>query len=150
MKRLRNIRRFENAAKNTWAWLVQVQRNNRIVIKCFSDGVHGGKRKALQAAINYRTQLLADGPFYEYQVWLRSILRRNNTSGIPGVGRYERSANPKTGRRSAFWLASWIDEYGAGRKRKFSVLRHGERKARQLAIAERERQLKRVCTVKSA
>ena len=150
MKHLRNIHRIDNAANRTWAWLVQVQRNNQIVVKMFSDSVHGGKRKALQVAISYRAQLLADASFYEYQIWRRSILRRNNTSGIPGVARYDKIANPNTGRREVFWLASWVDEYGASRKRKFSVLRHGERKAKQLAIAERERQLKRVCTAKCA
>ena len=117
----------------------------------FSDGVYGGKRKSLQAAIAFRTQVLAEmASHYEHQVWRRSVLRRNNTSAIPGVARYENIANPNTGRRVMFWLASWIDEHGASRKRKFSVLRYGERKAKQLATAERERQLKQVCAAKSA
>ena len=150
MKRLRNIRRIDNAQKRTWAWLVQVQRNCEIDIKMFSDGVYGGKRKALLAAIAFRDQLLAKESFYDYQIWRRSILRRNNTSGIPGVARYEKIANPATGRRDIFWLASWVDEYGASRKRKFSVLRYGERKAKQLAIAAREQQLKSTCVAKCA
>ena len=68
----------------------------------------------------------------------------------PGVARFRRIANRDTGRREVFWLAHWVDEHGASGKRKFSVLCHGERKAKQLAIAERERQLKRVCAIKAA
>lgn len=150
MKRLRNIRRIDTEANHTYAWLVQVQRDSRIAIKMFSDSVYGGKRKALQAAVSYRARLLAEMSSYEYHIRRRSILRRNNTSGIPGVGRYDKIANPNTGRREVFWLAHWVTEHGASGKRKFSVLRHGERKAKQLAIAERERQLKRVCAINSA
>ena len=119
-------------------------------MKMFTDGVYGGKRKALQAAISFRDYLLAEAPSYEHQIWVRTRLRRNNRSGIPGVGRYDQLANPRTGRRAVFWLASWVDENGASRKRKFSVLRYGERKAKQLARAERERQLARVCALKCA
>lgn len=149
MKHLRNIRRIDNETNRTFAWLVQVQRNSRITIKMFTDGVYGGKRKALQAAISFRAELLAAAPEYEHQIRRRSILRRNNTSGISGVARYDKIDNPRTGHRVVFWLASWIDEHAASRKRKFSVLRYGERKAKQLAIAERERQLKRVCAINS-
>lgn len=151
MKRLRNIRRVDDDSRgrSTHAWLVQVQRDYRITMKMFSDGVCGGKRKALQAAIAFRTQLLAEVSDYEHQIWLRSVLRRNNTSGIAGVSRHDRIDNPNTGRRVIFWLASWADEHGASRKRKFSVLRYGERKAKKLAVAERELQLKRVCAIKS-
>ena len=148
MKRLRNISRIDNETNRTHAWLVTVQRNSNIARKMFSDGVYGGKRKALQAAISFHAQLLAGVPQYEYQIRLRSIIRRNNTSGIPGVSRHEQIDNPNTGRRVVFWLASWIDEQGVGRKRKFSVLLYGERKAKQLAVVERERRLKEVCAAK--
>ena len=150
MKPRRNIRRIDNETNRTHAWFVQVQRNSRIVKKMFSDGVYGGKRKALQAAIRFHAQLLATVPAYAYQIGRRSILRRNNTSGIPGVGRYDVIDNPHTGRRVVFWLAFWDDEQGIRRSRKFSVLRYGERKAKQLAVAERKRQLKRVCAAKCA
>ncbi|MDP2785099.1 MAG: AP2 domain-containing protein [Sulfurimicrobium sp.] len=150
MKRLRNISRIDNEINRTHAWFVIVQRNNNIMRKMFSDGTYGGKRKALQAATSFHAQLLAGVSQYEYQIQRRSILRRNNRSGIPGVARYDKIDNPKTGRRVVFWLAHWVDEHGASCKRKFSVLLHGERKAKQLAIAERERQLIRVCEAKGS
>ena len=125
MKRLVRIRRFDVKDKRTHAYLVQVQRNHRITTKTFSDGVYGGKRNALRAAISFRAKLLAEAP-YEYQIWRRSILRRNNRSGIGGVGRYDNVANARTGRRRVFWLAPWVNEDGSSGKRKFSVLAHGE------------------------
>ena len=102
MKHIINIRRIDNKTNRTFAWLVQVQRNNDIVMKMFTDAVYGGKRKALQAASCYREQLLAEVNPFEHQLWRRAILRRNNTSGISGVSRHDIIANPKTGRRQVF------------------------------------------------
>jgi hypothetical protein len=75
----------------------------------------------------------------------------NEVDMLPGDGgkseySYDKIVNPKTSRRQVFWLAS----YGATRQRKFSVMLYGELEAKQLAIAERERQLKRVCAAKCA
>lgn len=146
----RNIIRIDHEASRTYGWRVTLQRKGKIIVNLFSDGIHGGKRKALKAAIENRNALLSQHSPVEHERWLRTRLRKNNTSGIPGVGRYEVLANPNTGLRSAFWLASWTNENGAGRKRKFYVSRYGERQAKRLAIAERERQLNRVCTIKHA
>ena len=148
MKRPIRIRRFDDEAKRTYGYLVQVQRNYRITTKFFSDGVYGSKPKALLAAASFRDQLLAEA-HYEYQIWRRSIPRRNNRSGITGVGRYDTITGRRRRRRDIFWLAYWVNEDGSSGRRKFSVLAHGESKAKQLAIAERERQLKRVCTIKA-
>jgi hypothetical protein len=147
VSRYRNITRIDTEANRTHAWRVTLQRMNRIEMKSFSDGVFGGKRKALRAAIEYRDSLLAEHAVDKHRVWVRTRLRKNNTSGIPGVARYEVLANPNTGRRAAFWLAFWVDEHGASRKRKFCVTLRGERQAKRLAIAERERQLSRVCAI---
>ncbi|MFH2047040.1 MAG: AP2 domain-containing protein [Pseudomonadota bacterium] len=150
MKHSRNIIRIDHEASRTYGWRVTLQRKGKIIVKTFSDGVYGGKRKALKAAVEYRNSLLLKHSSYEHQIWVRARLRRNNTSGIPGVGRYEVLANLNTGRREAFWLASWTNEDGVGRKRKFSVLCYGERQAKRLAIAERNRQTLRVCAIKSS
>ena len=150
MKRLRNITRIDHEASSTSTWRVTLQRHNEIVTKPFSDGIYGGKRKALKAGLEYRDALLRQHSAFDHQVWVRTRLRKNNTSGIPGVGRYEVLANPNTGRRSVFWLAHWIDEHGASRKRKFYVSHYGERQAKRLAITEREKQLKRVCSINCA
>lgn len=150
MTRFRNIVRVDHEASRTHAWRTTLQRWNGITVKTFSDSVHHGKRNALKAALEYRnTMLLRHSPF-KHHVWVRTRLRRNNTSGIPGVGRYEVVADPKTGRRQVFWLAFWADERGVRRQRKFFISSYGERQAKRLAIAERTRQLNRVGAIKSA
>ena len=145
----RNIVRVDHEASRTHAWRVTVQRHNDIAAKTFSDAISGGRRKALKAAEAYRDELLRRYSPYAHAIWVRTRLRRNNTSGIPGVGRYEQLDNPKTGSVRVFWLASWVDEQGDSHKRKFAVPHYGERQAKRLAVAERERQLSRVCATKS-
>lgn len=68
------------------------------------------------------------------------IVRRTNKSGVPGVRRVEAKD-----RCSAYWGA--ITASGDGRKslsKFFSIKTHGEERAKELAIAERQRQLRRV------
>jgi len=144
MKHLRNIRRIDDDSRRTHAWLVQVQRRSHIKIKLFSDGIFGGKKKALSAALEYRDALLAAPTPAEQNLWHRTIVRRNNTSGIPGVGLFKRANG------SERWVAFWIDETGRKRSRTFAVKSHGNRKAKQLAVAEQKRQLERLFQIKSS
>ena len=144
----RNIIRVDHEASQTHAWRVTLQRYNDIVVKTFSDSIHGGKRKALKAAVGYRDELLRRYSPYAHAIWVRTRLRRNNTSGIPGVARYEERVNPITGNTRVFWLASWVNENGASRKRRFTVSHYGDRHAKRLAVAERERQLNLVCATR--
>ncbi|MDR2874773.1 MAG: AP2 domain-containing protein [Methylobacillus sp.] len=148
MRRHRNITRVDDDASRTHAWRVTVQRKGKISVSSFSDGVYGGKMKALSAAIEHRDLLISEHSLREHRIWLCSRLRKNNTSGIPGVGRYEVLANRNTGRYYAFWLACWADEKGRNRNRKFMISRFGERRAKSLAIAERKSQLLRVSALK--
>ncbi len=60
----------------------------------------------------------------------RLQVRSTNSSGIPGVTRYE------YGNR-VFWTAYW-DEKGRKRSKKFSVAIHGEEGAKRRAVACRQ------------
>jgi len=146
----RNIIRVDHEASRTHAWRVTLQRHNGIVVKMFSDSLHGGKGKALKAAEEYRDELLRRYSPYAHAIWVRTRLRRNNTSGIPGVARYEERAKPNRNYTRVFWLASWVNEQGESRKRRFMVSHYGERQAKRLAVAERERQLSLACASKNA
>ena len=148
-KKIKNICRIDNDENSTHAWLATVQRKRKITIKMFSDVALGGKKKALKAAIEFKNKVLADISEYEYHIHIRSILRKNNTSGIPGVGRYETIRNVKTGRRDAYWEAFWDDENGKKRGRRFNVARYGEEDAKKMAVLLREEMLKKVCAAKS-
>ena len=144
MQHLPNIRRIDDVTRSTHAWLVQVQRKNRIAIKMFSDGIFGGKGKALSAALRYRDTLIIAVSPAAHNLWHRTIVRRNNTSGIPGVGFYKRANGAER------WVAYWEDENGIRRSRTFSVSIYGNRKAKKLAVAERQRQLQRLFGIKSS
>ena len=150
MTRFRYIVRVDHEASRTHAWRATLQRWNGITVKTFSDSVHHGKRNALKAALEYRNAILLRHSPLKHHVWVRTRLRKNNTSGIPGVGRYGVVANSRTGRRQVFWLAFWVDEHGVRRQRKFFISSYGERQAKGLAIAERKRQLNRVGAIKYA
>jgi len=150
MTRFRNIVRVDHEASRMHAWRATLQRWNGITVKTFSDSVHHGKRNALKAALEYRNAILLRHSPLKHHVWVRTRLRKNNTSGIPGVGRYGVVANSRTGRRQVFWLAFWVDEHGVRRQRKFFISSYGERQAKGLAIAERKRQLNRVGAIKYA
>jgi len=147
MKKHRNIRRIDNDLNRTYAWVVQVQRDYKKTVKMFTDNRYGGKRKALNAAIEFRDQLISSDT-HHYHLKKRNVVRRNNSSGVAGVGRYEAIDNPNTNHRRVFWLAMWDDEYGVRRQKRFSVLLYGEDKAKKLAIAERKKKLKEVCFAK--
>ena len=138
MKPLRNICRLDNASLNRHGWLVQIQREGNNIKKMFSDSVLGGKQKAFAAAIEFRESIITSLSPAEYNLWHRTIVRRNNTSGIPGVGLYKRPNGTER------WVACWTDENGSKKTRTYSVSIHGKRKAKQLAIAERQRQLERI------
>jgi hypothetical protein len=145
----RNIIRVDHEASRTHAWRVTLQRRHDIVVKTFSDSLHGGKRKALKAAEEYRDELLRRYSPYAHAIWVRTRLRRNNTSGISGVARYEERAHLNRRYIRVFWLASWVNKQGDSCKRRFMVSHYGERQAKRLAVAERERQLCLVCASKN-
>jgi hypothetical protein len=150
MKLPRNITRIDRASNGDYGWVVTLQRKGAVIVKRFSDGIHGGKRKALKEAVEYRDSFLARDKPFDYQIWLRTRLRKNNKSGIPGVHRYEVRDNPDSENIRVYWIAAWTDEHGATRQRKFSVTRYGEEEAKLLAIAERDYQLRRVVAINVA
>jgi hypothetical protein len=135
-KHLVNIKRVDYPEKRTYGWYTQVIRKGVWHKKLFSDSVYGGKKPALDAAIQYRDHVKGNSA-QKYKLWRRSVIRRNNTSGIVGVGRYVRSDN-----KTAFWAAFWDDKSGKRRSRKFSVTIYGEDQARILAIRQRRKWLK--------
>src|ERR1043165_2825705 len=103
MKPPRNIIRINHERSRTHGWRVTLQRKGKIIVKTFSDGIYGGKRKALNAAIDCRGVLLSQYSTLDHQVWVRTRLRRNNTSGIPGAGRYGILATQNPARGPPFW-----------------------------------------------
>ena len=124
--------RHENG---TWYWSVNFQRRGKFHARRFYGPKYGGPAKALEAATIWRDQQLATASTLT-MVEFCQHKRSNNTSGVPGVHFLTSARQP-----DGFWQAKLTVGGGKYKSRNFSVLRHGEDKAYQLAVAERNRML---------
>lgn len=97
--------------------------------KLFSDGVYGGKRKALKAAIKWRDQIATDLGIEHLlkishkmaQPMPRQTWKRNS-SGIIGV---VYATNYKNGKEGAYWEAKFqVNKKQCGKS--FAVSKYGE------------------------
>src|SRR5262245_10740161 len=78
------ITRVDHERSRPHAWRVTSQRRGKIHVGHFSDGVYGGRQKALAAAKKYRDKLVTKNPPLSRRQYC-SILRKNNRSGFAGV-----------------------------------------------------------------
>lgn len=127
------LSRFDYEEKGEHGYLVNLSRQGVKYVHRFSDGVLGGKREALKAARAWREEVIARHAPLSRQQYAQ-ILRRNNTSGVPGVYAIKNPEGEVTG-----WSASWLQP-GSNRYliRKFANSVHGAVRAKQLAITARE------------
>ena len=128
------LSRFDLDEKGEHGYLVVLSRSGIAYRQRFSDGVYGGKREALKAARAWRQEIIDTHPCYTRQQYA-AIKRRNNTSGHPGVSAVK-NADGKIISWAALWLTPGSDRY---QRRKFSVREFGLARAKELAIAARER-----------
>ena len=138
--RIYGVSRIDHERSHTHAWRVTLTRDRCRFTRPFSDGVHGGKRAALKAALIYRDEILKQHAPLSRQAYVQ-IKRRNNRSGVPGVCR---SAKPRNrfGKRYLewFWVASWTPQAGGAHKHKsFSIKSYGAQGAFRRAVAARRK-----------
>jgi AP2 domain len=121
-----------------WYWQVAFSRKGQRHVRRFYDSAHGGNAGARRAAVAWRDRMLA-------QVQPLSVAefcqhkRSNNTSGVPGVHFLRPGAQPE-----GIWQARL--KLGDGTKliKSFSVLKHGQHRAFELAIEARQQMLQSV------
>lgn len=137
MRANRNITRIDR--KTTGGFLVRVVRRRKLYSNFFADHEHGGKRKSLAAARQYRDELEAKlKPISAKK--LAQLTRSNNTSGIPGVRLVtETDARWASKPTYSFWVAQWSPKEGGRKSKRFSVNKYGNEEAKRLAIAARKR-----------
>lgn len=118
-------------------WRVVLVRDGRVVTsRNFSDRKYGSAALALEIAKRYRDAMLTRFPLTPCVV-INQRLKAHNTSGYPGVG-------IRRMKGSLYFCAQTRLPTGVALCRYFSVSQYGEARARDLAIAERLRQLERV------
>ena len=141
-----NIRRVDHEASSTHCWRVTVQRRKQIFVRDFSDGRHGGRQPALQAAQLYLDALINAHPPLTKPAYC-AIRKKNNRSGISGLMRVDKW-QVHNGRRSRrlYWEAQWPIGNGKSRHKKFAITKYGEEGAKRKALAARRAALKALAT----
>ena len=141
-----NIHRVDHDASSTHWWRVTVQRRKRIFVRDCSDGRHGGRQPALQAAQLYRDALVNAHPPLSKPAYC-AIRKRNNRSGISGLMRVD-TWHVQNGRRSRrlYWEAQWPIGNGKSRHKKFAITKYGEEGAKRKALAARRAALRALAT----
>lgn len=129
------IARIDLPSAGTHGWQVRLQRRGVKYAKYFSDRMFGGPEDSLATARRWRDALLERLKREESVRICRRSAR--NSSGVVGVSKVTVVASNGTEYR--FWQATWSPESGKRRCVKFSVKRHGEERAFELAVDARER-----------
>jgi hypothetical protein len=138
------ITRVDHDPSRTHAWRVTIQRQGKIHVGHFSDGVHGGKQKALAAAKAFRDAVVARHPPFSRKDYC-SILRRNNRSGFAGVSFHTELIQTEKGPvERRFWIARCPLEPWRTKLVKFSVAKYGSEGAFRRAVKARREALARL------
>ncbi|MBT8038501.1 MAG: hypothetical protein KJO21_13270 [Verrucomicrobiae bacterium] len=125
------IARIDLPGAGTHGWQVRLQRRGIKYGKFFADRGHGQPERALQAAIEWRDDLLTKITD-RARICERSL---RNRSGVVGVSKI--TVVTANGNAYHFWQATWSPTPGQRRCVKFSIKRYGDREAFQLAVEAR-------------
>jgi len=127
--RHKNITRIDHPSKRTYGYFVRVQWKGERKVKFFSDGVYGDRLAALDAALRWRnaTEAAMGKPRTDRIV----VGKIRTSSGVPGV-RLMKDGN------SDYYEATWVTTVGKQGRTRYSIAKHGQRKALQLARKARQ------------
>lgn len=137
------ISRLDQESVGTHGWQVRFQRKGVRYGRFFSDSAWGGREAALTLARQFRDRLLARASRSEEVAGVSSRSHTaptsRNQSGAVGVTRIiQRSSS---GTEYHFWQASWTSPDGERRTVRYSVLKHGDEAAFEMACLARRRAL---------
>ena len=120
-KKIKNITRLDY--QKTHGWWVRIKRYPDSFSKLFSDGVWGGKDKALEAALEWRDQKLAEAPLRTER--FNELSSKGFKTGVPGLSlSYEKGK-----KRPLPHLQVSIQRHGTRIGRRFSIKKWGLRGA---------------------
>lgn len=125
-----------DSERGTHGWQVRISHTKHS--KLFSDRKYGDSEGAKMAARDYETDYLKLHPSpFKSGNSARTSRRTDNTSGVNGV-HYSYVRWHKKEEKHYFWGASFINDEGSPRTRRFYVETHGFDKAKTLAIEFRQ------------
>ena len=127
------ILRIDLSSQGTHGWQVRLQRRGKKYAKFFSDRKCNSASQGLREARKWRDELIAEITREEQARICRSSKR--NSSGVVGVSKIKVIA--ANGAVYEFWQANWSPDPGVRKTVKFSVRRHGDKIAFQLAVEAR-------------
>lgn len=137
----RNITRMDHEkVKGYW---VRIVKDGKLYQKLFSDGQYGGKRKAMEAAREFRDEMRLE-LFGENAASPRRVFTscKRNKSGVVGVHYVEKVRNGKV---TKAYVASWCPKKGGPQKHKyFSVNKLGKREAFRQACEFRKERVREI------
>lgn len=142
----KGISRIDSEHNHTHGWYVRIRQNGKVKSKFFSDRKYGGITKALMKARRHYKKEMQE----VFQETLGSIPDRipqriivtknkNNNTGIIGVQRIERR-NASGSIYRAFRVC-WTEKSGKARTKFFSIEKHGEQNAFEMAREFRKAKL---------
>lgn len=125
----KNLTRIDHPSKNTHGYFVRIMWKGERFSKFFSDSVHGDRLGALFAALEWRneTEKAIGKPRTERQV-LGVV---DSPSGMRGVRKVREGYTD-------YYEATWMTTAGKMARTKYSINKHGEKKALQLARKARQ------------
>ena len=125
------IARIDLPGAGTHGWQVRMQRRGVKYGKFFADTTHGNSNIALVNARNWRDAML-ENIADRARIYERSP---RNRSGVVGVSKIKVVSS--TGTSYEFWQATWSPAPGERCCIKFSIKRHGNKAAFELAVEAR-------------
>lgn len=144
-KTLYGISRVDDEVNRSHGWRVSLRRHGRRFVKSFPDKKYRGRSKALAQARQYRNLIVSLYPPLT-RAEFSNTLRKNNTSGVPGVSfvtyRYQLPNGRE--REASYWEAIWPTSPGSSARRRFSTAIYSYQRAFELACAARQRELENV------
>ncbi|MFB9240642.1 AP2 domain-containing protein [Massilia antarctica] len=117
---------------------VTLHRNGEQFDKRFFEADCGGEQQALRVAQAWRDRIIEQHPPMTLAKFC-TIVRKNNTSGVPGVSRTIKRHRNQQGavKERIYWVARTPMPGGTSPARSFSVKTFGEDEAKRLAVAAR-------------
>lgn len=126
----KGVTRIDHPKKNMYGFYVRVGWNLQHRSKFFSDKTYGSREQAIEAALAWRTQTEEElgKPHTELQV----VGSSRTPTGVIGVRLHYDKSTP-------YYEASWRDNEGRTLRTRYSIIKHGDQKAFELAVSARER-----------